>query len=88
MNRITMKLFNVFAILICSATPYLIHASENKGTENNLKIADSSIEPRRGRNKCWSGKNCTGKIISHVQHAHNCAGKSFYDVDKRQCTNL
>jgi len=44
-----------------------------------------------GKNqKCYSGKNCTGKILSH-KDAHNCKrsrGKSWWSDQTRQCTNL
>jgi len=35
-----------------------------------------------GKNICWSGKNCEGRVLSKkIQHAHNCSGKSIQILD-------
>ncbi|WP_038200591.1 hypothetical protein [Vibrio nigripulchritudo] len=48
------------------------------------------IQPRT-KGECFSKRKCTGKIIGHYTHAHNCrqaGGKSWLSPTTGQCSNL
>ena len=91
------SLFAAFALLL--STGACIHAEEIKNADVKSQVSNKNAGNEflenslaQGGGYCWSGKNCTGKILG-FRDPHNCkvksSGKSWsVDKDGEDCQNL
>ncbi|HAI28262.1 MAG: hypothetical protein CMO07_02075 [Thalassospira sp.] len=81
----------VFASLMFMASPAFANGGDEESASSSSE--DSLIEQVQGatqKQKCWSAKNCTGKVLSN-RDAHNCKDKSkgkSWESKFGVCTNL
>ncbi|MEE4410414.1 hypothetical protein, partial [Serratia sp. C2(2)] len=64
--------------------------STNKPCTSNISLVKDGNESRKP-GKCYSARNCTGRVIGNHQHAHNCknvGGKSWRSGVTGKCSNL
>jgi hypothetical protein len=80
-----------FLVLFCALNNS--YAAENNAPQKegqSVNEAPKTTDDMAAGQKCWSAKNCTGKVLSN-RDAHNCKvksrGKSWSNA-QGVCTNL